>query len=255
MKPFDVDVEIEDKITTDTKSDLHIANTGNVDEYVRMLVIGNWYGWETAEDYNSFKTTGKPEPSVLVGYTTDDVNNHTMVLPWYREGYPCTVENDPTTIDTSLDGPNYDGPRVDPYGHFDDTFTLAKLGDRDGKRDDWADASGGFYYTMPIGPGEGVNSQTSATKELFKSYTVTSVPTIYIATNGIYRTPAVGVHLVMEVVVQAIAVPVDENGKPTKWWLEAWHDATGLSKLDPEDSRNSTYKALYVAGEYNPENL
>ncbi len=254
LKPFDVDVEIEDEITEDTKSDLHIANTGNVDEYVRMLLVGNWYGWEKAEDYASFKQTGSPEPSILVGYTTDDVDDHTMVLPWYREGYP--YKNNvyyATEAEAIKNGwvKGTDGYR-DPYGAFDSTFTLAHLGDRDGKKDDWADASGGFYYTMPIGPGEGVASEDSATEDLFASYTVTNVPTIYIATNGIYRTEAVGVHLVMEVVVQAIAVPKNDDGT-NKWWLQAWYDATGNSKLDPDAERNATYKTYYTNGEYNQE--
>ena len=42
LKPYDVDVDIKDTMTEDTKSNLHIANTGNVDEYVRMLIMGNW---------------------------------------------------------------------------------------------------------------------------------------------------------------------------------------------------------------------
>ena len=234
LKPYDVDVEIKDEISSNVKSNLHIANTGNVDEYVRMLIMGNWYGWKpgtTAED-----TVGVA-PSILVGYKYRDAaeaeadggNVNDMVPAWFRSG-----DNG-----------------VDPYGAFDDSFTLAKLGNRDGKRNDWADASGGFYYTMPIGPGKGAgvgSDATSATKDLFKSYTVTSVPTIYLPV-GNTREPAEFVHLVMEIVIQAIPVPTDENGDDV-WWLQAWYDATGVEKLDPNAARNEKYKTLYTNGEY-----
>jgi hypothetical protein len=141
LKPYDVDVEIEDKITSTQKNNLHIANTGNVDEYVRLLIMGNWYGWKpgtTAAD-----TVGVA-PSILVGYKYKDAEDaaaqgggvNDMVPAWFRSG-----DNG-----------------EDPYGTFDSSFLLASLGDRDGKRNDWADASGGFYYTMPIGPGKGAAS-------------------------------------------------------------------------------------------------
>lgn len=253
LKPYDVDVEIEDTITATQKSQLHVANTGNVDEYVRMLIVGNWYGWLPNQDMSE-------EPSILVGYKykgdetglTDDQKRE-MILPWYREGYPCTVEGDASTINVALDGPNYTGPRVDPYGEFDTSFFLAQLGSRDGKRNDWADASGGFYYTMPIGPGEGVGYQEAATKALFNSYTVTNVPTIYVAYDGVKRAAAKGVHLVMEVAVQAIAAEKDT------WWLQAWYDATGIKKLNPEykeegatDLYNKKYVDFYNNDEYKP---
>ena len=66
-----LDVDIKDVMTDNnmTKEQLHIANTGNVDEYVRMLIMGNWYGWKpgtTAAD-----TVGVA-PSILVGYKYKD---------------------------------------------------------------------------------------------------------------------------------------------------------------------------------------
>lgn len=272
LMPYDVDVDIIDEISETIKSDLHVANTGNVDEYVRMLIMGNWYGWKPGENQSS------TEPSILVGYKYKDKNDPNlptgltdaqkeeylkqMVLPWYREGYP--YKNNvyyATEAEATAAGwvKNTDG-FADPYGHFDATFPLADLTkavvegvakDRDGLKDDWADASGGFYYTMPIGPGE----ELSASSSLFQSYTVTSVPTIYIATNGTAREAAVGVHLVMEIVVQAIPVPRDADGNPV-WWLEAWHDATGVNKLDPDytsssgKTPNKKYKDYFDAGAY-----
>lgn len=245
LSPYDVDVDIKDTMTETVKSNLHIANTGNVDEYVRMLIMGNWYGWKSKES----KDAGD-EPSILVGYkypskkdATDAHDEDRMIDPWYREGY------------------DHDGDEVfeDPYGTFDNTFKLANLGSRDGKKNDWADASGGFYYTMPIGPGDGVNKVESATKDLFASYTVdpTKIPTIYIATSASQRVPAYGVHLRMEIVVQAIAVPkktVDGVEKKV-WWLDAWQEATGIDKLKrtyTKDGKkpNQKYVDLFEQNEY-----
>ena len=63
LDPKDVDVEIFDYMEGKSKTALHVTNTGNVAEYVRMLVIGNWYGWESADDQSDGK-----EPDILVGY-------------------------------------------------------------------------------------------------------------------------------------------------------------------------------------------
>lgn len=247
LKPYDVDVVIMDNMTSTIKSDLRIVNTGNVDEYVRVLIMGNWYGWKPGTTPTEMQTT---EPSILVGYKykgdepgLTEAQKSEMVDPWYREGYP-----DPENPSTYKD----------PYGHFDSSFTLAKLGERDGQRNDWADASGGFYYTMPIGPGEKIEGTGSATKDLFKTYEVTEVPDIYLP-SGNGRAKAEGVHLVMEIVVQAIEVPtkmVDGEEKQV-WWLEAWYQATGVSKLHPNsmkdgEYRNKTYRDHFIAGDYAP---
>lgn len=226
LHPIDIDVEIMDEMTEKTKSNLHIANTGNADEYVRMLVIGNWYGWKPGTTEEQMEST---EPSILVGY--ESVTGSEMVKPWYSGGY--------------------DG--VDPYGSFDSSFALGKLGDRDGKKNDWADASGGYYFTTPIGPGEGSVDleELSATVALFEHYTVANVPTIYLPV-GNTRQPAVGVHLVMEIVIQAIAVPKDPVTGENIWWLQAWYDATEIDKLDPDAPRNAKFKTLYTGGEYDP---
>lgn len=263
LKPFDVDVMISDKMEDPMiKSDLHVANTGNVDEYVRLLIMGNWYGWKPGTTAAQMAAT---EPSILVGYKykgdepgLTDKQKSQMVLPWYREGYPCTDPSDPDTCDDTLDPKTH--PSIDPYGHFDPDFTLAKLGDRDGEMNDWADASGGFYYTAKIGPGAGTLNTNAVTRNLFESYTLERVPTIYLP-SGNGREPAVGVHLVMEIVIQAIGVPkkkVTENGEEVEkdvWWLEAWYEATQVDKLHPNSMKNGEYRnALYrdhfKAGDY-----
>ena len=141
------------------------------------------------------------------GYKTDGSggeNDNEMVEPWYRE----TPE----------------------YGqYFDDTFTNGKpLNDNK-----WLRGNTGFYYPDPIGPGDSMNPQTEA---LFKSYIWPEnvpFPTIYIPdpTSNV-RKPAVGVHLIMEVAIQAISA-VDSNGQPYENCWAAWTAAIG-STIGPK---------------------
>ncbi len=195
LKPFDVAVKIVDNMVGLKKSDLHVTNTGNVDEYVRMMVIGNWYGWETEEDMNSGK-----EPDIMVGYTTDGSDGtNVMVDPWFRED--------------------------EVYGqYFDDSF---KGGRPAAGREDWVRGTGSyFYFTEVIGAGVTLDS---ATKALFQYYELPEdkIPDIYIpiATSNV-RVPAWGVHLKMEIVVQAIGT-TDPEGNPYADCWAAWSAATG----------------------------
>ena len=268
LDPSAVDVMISDKLTADKKSGLHVTNTGNVDEYVRMLIMGNWYGWKPGQSHSE-------EPNILVGYkypskaaaVAAGEPDDPMVLPWYREGYPYVVVDGEnvyyaTEAEAKQHGWPEHGPYGDPYGSFDSSFTLANLGARDGASYDWADASGGFYYTMPIGPGKDIEEVNALSKDLFETYTVTAVPQIYVATVGDQRGLAEGVHLVMEIVVQAIAVPkVTDTTSPNYdkdvWWLEAWYKATKVEKLNPLNMKGGAYRNLkylqkYNAGAYAP---
>ena len=191
LKPFDVDVEIFDSMSNLKKENLHVTNTGNVDEYVRIMIIGNWYGWKSAED----KAANPNNPMILVGYTTNDPNNDTMVTPWYRED------------DLYKTG-------------FDSTFP----GGRPLASSHWKRGTGSyFYYDTKIGAGQ----QLSGTDALFQYYQLQTsmIPTIYLpVSNQTARQEAVGVHLVMEVVVQAI--PTTVNGTEVDCWT-AWSNAVG----------------------------
>ena len=191
LKPFDVDVEIFDTMSNLKKENLHVTNTGNVDEYVRIMVIGNWYGWKSADD----RAANPNNPSILVGYTSADPNNDTMVTPWYRED------------DLYKTG-------------FDSTFP----GGRPLASSHWKRGTGSyFYYDTKIGAGQ----QLSGTDALFQYYQLTTdmIPAIYLpVANQTTRQEAVGVHLVMEVVVQAIPTTVD--GDEVDCWT-AWSNAVG----------------------------
>ena len=197
LKPFDVDVEIFDEMDDLTKDNLHVTNTGNVDEYVRIMVIGNWYGWKPGQSRSE-------EPSIMVGYQYESAeaaaaHNHPddpMVRPWYRED--------------------------DVYGlGFDETFPKGRPAEG---RTDWVRGTGSyFYYTSKIGAGQ----QLSGTQALFQHYELDEdyIPEIYIpVSNSTTRQLAVGVHLVMEIVVQA--VPTTVNGQEVDW-KTAWSYAIG----------------------------
>ena len=267
LTPYEVDVDIIDSMSDDgkEKSQVRISNPGNVDEYVRVLIMGNWYGWKSEASKNA-----GDEPSILVGYqnaSKPESGNDPMVLPWYREGYPL-YNGVYYESEAEAKKAGWTSGYGDPYGHFDTSFTLADLGKaigsngqpRDGQPEDWADASGGFYYTKKIGPGDLIQATQSATKNLFNSYTLDRTPTIYLPV-GNSRQAAYGVHLVMEIVVQAIQVPtktVMMDGKEVKkdiWWLEAWYEATHVAKLHPNakkgnEYRNAIYRNHFIAGDY-----
>ena len=205
LNPKLVDVEIYDTMAGYKKSNLHVTNTGNVSELVRILVIGNWYGWASTADVQAGK-----EPMILVGYKTDGsggASDNAMVDPWFRE-------------DTKWGS------------YFDTSFK----GGRPASGSKWVRGTGSYFYYMDaIGP----NSNLSGTDALFQDYTLPAeeVPTIYIpSSSSNIRTEAVGVHLVMEVVIQAIAAPsVNAQGQPypenqvmpaADIW-QAWTDAIG----------------------------
>ncbi len=193
LKPFDVDVEIFDEMADLTKDNLHVTNTGNVDEYVRIMVIGNWYGWKSAQD----KAANPNNPMILVGYTSADSNDDTMVEPWYRENPVYAAGFDST----------FPGGRPLPTSH-------------------WKRGTGSyFYYDQVIGAGQ----QLSGTDALFQHYELdpAMIPAIYLpVANQTTRQAAVGVHLVMEVVVQAIPTTKPDGTEFATCW-EAWSYAVG----------------------------
>lgn len=181
LEPKDVDVAIVDEMDGWEKDDLHVANTGNVDEYVRVMVIGNWYD---------------QEGNILVGYKT--ATGDEMVTPWFRED--------------------------EVYGsYFDPTFT----GGKPQGNNPWKRGTGSyFYYPTPIGAGKTL----SGTQALFQSYKLpeSAVPEVWIPSGGSgARVQAQGVHLVMEVVVQAIGATKPNSTENYDSCWDAWSAATG----------------------------
>ena len=198
LDPKDVDVDIFDQMSNLMKNNLEVTNTGNVDEYVRVMLMGNWYGWFPDQD------PSKDEASIMVGYTTSDMNDETMVANWYF--------------------------RDDTFGGgFDDTFKkgIPANGNR------WERGTGSYYYWPDV---IGAGDKLSSTSTLFKSYTLQEswIPTIWIPVGG-ERVQAKGVHLVFECAVQAIgAKKPDGSGNYSTCW-EAWTAAVypdGSGKIE-----------------------
>ncbi len=194
LNPRLVDVEIFDSMVGYKKSGLHVTNTGNVNEFVRMMVIGNWYGWTPDQD------PSKDEPMILVGYTHAEPSNTEMVTPWFRED--------------------------EHYGSFfDDTFKGGKPVAAAGN--EWKFGTGSyFYYPNAIGP----DHELAESSALFEYYELPAneVPHIYIPTaSSSTRVEAVGVHLKLEVVIQAIAAQKPNSSEEYATWQEAWTAAVG----------------------------
>lgn len=83
LKPNLVNVDIHDKVTGFEKTDVEIKNTGNVDAYIRALIVANWYG--TNVDSN--------EEGPAFGYV-DDAGS-AFLTPW--------------ALNNELTGDNYHG--------------------------------------------------------------------------------------------------------------------------------------------------
>ena len=198
LDPKDVDVDIFDAMSNYTKSNFHITNTGNVDEYVRVMLMGNWYGWLPGENPET------DEPNIMVGYTSDDINDDTMVDNWFF--------------------------RAAPFGNgFDNTFKMGVPAN--GNK--WIRGTGSYYYyPIIIGAGE----KLSSSEALFTSYTLdpTWVPEIWIPVGGT-REKAQGVHLVFECAVQAISAKKSDGTDYADCW-EAWSAATGTT-IGPKQSQ------------------
>ena len=191
LDPKDVDVDIFDQMSDLTKNHLEVTNTGNVDEYVRVMLMGNWYGWFPDQD------PAKDEPSIMVGYTTSNMDDDTMVDNWFF--------------------------RSDPFGNgFDDTFKMGVPAN--GNR--WIRGTGSYYYWPDV---IGAGDKLSSSSTLFKSYTLDEswIPEIWIPVGGV-RVQAKDVHLVFECAVQAIGAKKSDGSDYQDCW-EAWSAATGTT--------------------------
>ena len=229
LDPKDVDVDIFDSLERKTiegqpawvKSDLHVTNTGNVKEYVRMIVMGNWYGWESAED----KAANPNNPRIIVGYKYQGTESQAEVGDdWDENGLWKDITADYWVRDHDLYGTG-----------FDATFFKGTIG----TGNKWIRGTSGYYYPDMIGPGKAVadeegsideNIIQAGTTPLFESYTFYDdwLPTVWIPNpnNHAERVAAYDLHLVMEVVVQAIGAE-KPDGTPYESCWDAWSAATG----------------------------
>ena len=72
LKANEIDVVIEDKIESGTKKNVTITNVGNVPEYIRAQIVGNWFGKKTADEPDG----------IALGYVTTTEGDETYLSPW-----------------------------------------------------------------------------------------------------------------------------------------------------------------------------
>lgn len=227
LRPEKVGVRIDDNMASATvKNNLRFTNTGNVDQYVRVYIIGNWVGKRVIDGNGNTSAE-----SVLMGYKSADLTTHEEVERWNDKDFTWaggTVGG--TKVYHKWFSPgNPQGYDYVAYGEF---VGLPEMGTTSGPGKDngkgWLRHDKFYYYTESIGPGHDLPS----TNPLFTTYTITTVPDFYIADNAGVRRKAQDVHFVMDIAVQAISVPYKENGTPMTY-LEAWTQA--LNPTGAED--------------------
>ena len=203
LKATEVAVTVEDEmLDADTKHMVQIRNMGNVPEWVRATVTANWCIYVDA-DGNYVDPTGKTadqlrayEQVAVYGYKTDTGDE--FMDPWRLE----------TEISSS--------PRYGTFYKSDGVVGFPATG--------WQAGPGGYYYyTNYIGVDE------AATYNLFYSYIVTAAnkPTVWLVNHKTFQRYQVEVHLVMDVLVQAILAETDSDGNVIagETWQTAWNRA------------------------------
>jgi len=209
LKPVHPGVKLEDDMSEDkfVKSNVRVENTGNVYEYVRVNMIGNWVGKvQTAENVYD------DEDVILMGFTTSNPTNTTEVEFWNDKDNKTHYG---TFTDLVQKSESYPASNAYPY-------TI----------NHWVRYDKYYYYTLPIGPGDAVTDQ------LFTSYEVGPSPEFWIVDKWGVRRKAKDVHLVIDMMVQAIPAPIDKDGNVLDneedglGYARAW--AKALDKSGPE---------------------
>ena len=226
LKPNTVDVDIKDDMNEYVKSNVTIQNTGNTAEYVRVNIIGNWIGnvWEGTDEndkpiYSSINT-------VMNGYAAE-----TGVTPvaWSDRNGRVLAWNDKDPEEAN---------KIYHYGVFDglpaktntSAIDVETMKAADGY---WVRLDKYYYYTKPIGPGQFVPSTTP----VFNNYTLLeeNIPTFWIPDRWGGRKAAGNVHLEMDLAVQAIEAPLDEDGNEASDFMTVWANALGKEVADLND--------------------
>lgn len=213
LKPNAVGVDIDDELEEYVKSDVVITNTGNVMEYVRVNIIGNWVGYLWEKNDANGNPVYSTDKTIMNGYAAetgeavvDWSDLYGRVLPW-NDKEPAKANEYYT------------------YGEF--VGLPAKSSTEDPvATNNWVRLDKYYYYILPIGPGESVLPSTAP---LFESYTIGPSPDFWIPDIFGTRHKANDVHLEMDLAVQAIEAPTDADGNVTKNYMEAWAIALGLA--------------------------
>ena len=219
LKPTAVGVDIDDDLEEYEKSNVVVENIGNVWQYVRVNIIANWWGnlWEADNEDGTPKYAA--DSTVLMGYAA--ATGETQTLPWNDKDYGG--ENNPyVELDGVTERPilyTVNGVNYSKYGTFVNLPALSTTSNPAVNSHGWVRFDKYYYYTKPIGPGSSISNT------LFDSYTVNPSPEFWIADKWGNRHQAGNVHLIMDLMVQAIEVPI--NGSDTTGYIQAWTAMAG----------------------------
>lgn len=132
IKIDDVNVQIEDNVTSSTKNGVVITNTGSVDAYIRASIIGQWL-----DDYEN----------PVFGFV-DNITDYEQADSWYDDQF----------------GAGEDETSRVSHGTF---VGLAGYKGGDNPLNNWKLCPDGFYYYMEV-----VEKGEAAGDALFTSYTI-----------------------------------------------------------------------------------
>ena len=204
LKPVVVGVEIDDELDEYVKSNVVVENTGNVWQYVRVNLVGNWWGNLWKEDDAQDNPVYYADSTILSGFAHATGDEET---PGWNDK---------------------DGDEV--YGHFVNLVEKSTTDNPVVNDHGWVRFDKYWYYVNPIGPGDAVSDT------FFDSYTVGPSPEFWIADIFGVRHAAGNVHLLMDLMVQSIEAPMDDEGNETTDYMHAWAAALGygddVSALD-----------------------
>ena len=232
LKPQYVEINLVDEMDEAkfVKSNVVVANNGNVYEYVRVNIIANWIGQlcTGVDGDGNFtwakKENGEDEHTVLMGYAAE--TGTTLVEAWNDKDINANGKYE--RVDGSEISPLYTvgGASYDTYGTFVNLPVKSTKEQPVVNSHKWVRFDKYYYYTEPIGPNQ------SITNTLFDSYTVNVSPEFWIADNWGIRRKARHVHLEMDLAVQAIPAPTDVDGNFIGDYISAWTDALGGADLN-----------------------
>ena len=204
LKPIIVKVKLEDHMEDYVKSDVRVENKGNVWEYVRVNMIGNWVG------------------EVQIGDGVYDTNE--VILMGYAKEHPDSLRE--VEFWNDKDGKTH-------YGTFDFLTPKSTVVPAAEDVNGWVRYDKYYYYIYPIGPNSAITAQ------LFGEYEVGPSPEFWIPDVSGTRRKARNVHLVIDMMAQAVPAPVDENGnvldnEDGEGYIRAWLEAYDQPKTNYE---------------------
>lgn len=198
LRPTKVGVDIDDDLDEYIKSDVVVENTGNVWQYVRVNMVGNWWGNLWKENDSQGNPVYYTDSTILAGYAHATGDEETP--GWNDKDVP-------------------DGQEV--YGDFVNLVGKSTTSNPVVNSHGWVRFDKYWYYTKPLGPGDSVSDT------FFDSYTVGPSPEFWIADVFGIRHAAGNVHLLMDLMVQSIEAPMNEDGTEVSDYMHEWAKALG----------------------------